>query len=112
MNAGFLNGVTIPYTLRFNRSAVTGMEKLAVAMNIDLNCEGFADTVIDRIETILKRLDIPHKLREVGMPHEKFSEVAASAMDDWYLHFNPVPVRAADLEENYGRSGGTAQRRF
>lgn len=99
LNAGFLNGVTIPYTLRFNRSAVTGMEKLAVAMNIDSNCEGFADTVIDRIETILKRLDIPHKLREVGMPHEKFSEVAASAMDDWYLHFNPVPVRAADLEE-------------
>ena len=99
LNAGFLNGVTIPYTLEYNKSAKAGMEKLAVAMNISTEHEGFEEQVVARMSEILNHLEIPHKLRDVGMPQEKFSEIAASAMDDWYLHFNPLPVHADDLQK-------------
>lgn len=99
LNAGFLNGVVLPYTLEFNRSATGGMAKIATAMGVGDQNDGFEQTVIDATNALLNGLDIPHRLQEVGMPKEKLDEIAASAMDDWYLHYNPCPVAASDLRD-------------
>lgn len=97
INAGFVNGVMIPHTLRYNRGAVKGMKKLASALGIPTGKEGFADEVCRCMEKFLSGLEIPHTLREMGMNHEKIEEIAQAAMDDWYLHYNPVPVGKDDV---------------
>lgn len=96
INAGFVNGVMVPHTLRYNKSASAGMKKLAVGLGV-LEEDGFEDKVCDKAEALLGQLDIPHTLKEMGMPHEKFEEIAEAAMDDWYLHYNPLPVGKEDV---------------
>ena len=104
LNAGFLNGVVLPHALQFNRTATGGMKKIATAMGIDAESEGFEAKVVDTANALLNRLDIPHRLRDVGMPNEKFDEIATIAMDDWYLHYNPCPVDTIDLKDILGKA--------
>lgn len=97
INAGFVNGVIVPHTLRYNRKAEAGMKKLALGLGIASDVTGFAQKVCEKVESILADLDIPHTLRDMDMPHEKFEEIAKAAMDDWYLHYNPIAVEEKDV---------------
>lgn len=97
VNAGFVNGIMIPHTLRYNRGA-DGMKKIAVAFGITED-DKMEQKIYDAAETLLGGLDIPHKLRDLDMPHDKFDEIARSAMDDWYLHYNPRPVGTGDVKD-------------
>lgn len=97
LNAGFVNGVIVPHALRYNIGATAGMKKLALGFGVPAEEEGFEQKICRKVEKLLGELDIPHTLREMEMPHEKFDEIAKSAMDDWYLHYNPIPVETEDV---------------
>lgn len=97
INAGFVNGVIIPHTLRYNKSAAVGMKKLAFGLGIPIDQEGFEELVCQKVEDLIRKLEIPHTLKDMSMPHEKFNEIAEFAMDDWYLHYNPLPVEKEDI---------------
>lgn len=97
INAGLVNGVLIPHALKYNKEAETGMKKVAQALSIDTQQPGYADAVCRRVDDILGALNVPHTLKEMNMDHEKLDEIAEAAMDDWYLHFNPIPVDHADV---------------
>lgn len=104
LNAGLLNGVTIPYTVEFNQKAEEGMSKLAIGMNIDPEAADRNEQVLAKVNSMLNALPIPHSFSEMGMPEGKFDEIAALAMDDWYLHFNPMPVDAEKLAALIGKA--------
>lgn len=97
INAGFVNGIILPHALSYNREAEEGMKKVATGMGISIDGEGFAQKICKDMETLLLQLDIPHRLKDMGMPHEKFNEIAQAAIDDWYLQYNPVPVGKDDV---------------
>lgn len=98
INAGLVNGVILPHALRYNKAADAGMKKVAQALSVSVENSKFADEVCERMDHILGNLNIPHTLKEMGMPRKKFDEIAKAAMDDWYLHFNPIPVDTADVK--------------
>ena len=47
------------------------------------------------MDAIFSKLGIARRLRDVGVPREALSEIAAIGMGDWFLRGNPRPVRAA-----------------
>jgi hypothetical protein len=38
---------------------------------------------------------VPQRLRDVGVPREGLSDIAASAMGDWFLRGNPRRIESA-----------------
>ena len=44
---------------------------------------------------IFGTLDLPPRLRDVGIPAEALPAIADVAMGDWFLRGNPRPVRDA-----------------
>jgi alcohol dehydrogenase class IV len=50
---------------------------------------------VKAVQMTFSTLDLPPRLRDVGIPAEALPAIAASAMDDWFLRGNPRPVRDA-----------------
>jgi acyl-CoA synthetase (AMP-forming)/AMP-acid ligase II len=47
-----------------------------------------------------EQIDVPQRLRDVGVPHDALPEIAALGMADWFLRGNPRPVRkASELQQ-------------
>ena len=51
--------------------------------------------MINAIDRICGALDVPRRLRDVGVPHDALPEIATLGMADWFLRGNPRPVSAA-----------------
>lgn len=84
---GVANAIVLPHALRFNADATRpGLKKIAAALGAE---------VIPAVEGIFRKLEIPLRLRDVGVPREALSGIAASAMGDWFLRGNPRPVHSA-----------------
>lgn len=97
---GYMNAITLPHSLRFNDGYGDGMEKLAFALKVQAeDGVSFTGAVIEKVEQMLADLPVPKRFGETDIAREKISAIAASAMDDWYLHLNPRPVSRKDIEE-------------
>lgn len=84
---GVANAIVLPHALRFNGEAArAGLRKIAAA---------FGSEPYVALGAILDRLEVPRRLRDVGVPREALSGIAASAMGDWFLRGNPRPVHSA-----------------
>ncbi len=92
---GLTNAVFMPYVLAFNRPAIEEkMERLA--RYLALPDPGF-DAVLRWILDLRVALDIPHTLRDLGVPDDRLDDLAAMAAADPCAPENPVPVDAAAL---------------
>ena len=84
---GVANAIVLPHALRFNGEAArAGLRKIAAAFGSEPHVA---------LGAILDRLEVPRRLRDVGVPREALSGIAASAMGDWFLRGNPRPVHSA-----------------
>ena len=98
---GLANAIVLPHVLRFNGdAALPGLDKVAAALGLPrtgsetLSMTGYA------VKSIFSALQIPKRLREVGVPQEALPGIAELAMGDWFLRGNPRPVNeAAELEQ-------------
>jgi alcohol dehydrogenase len=93
---GLTNAVFMPYVLAFNRPAIA--EKLArLAAWLGLSGDGF-DAVQGWILDLRAELGIPHTLMELGLPTDRFGELAAMAVQDPTAGGNPreLTVKAAE----------------
>lgn len=94
---GITKMIVLPHALRFNAEAAK-LELSKVAASLGLRVSD-ADPpgvkIIEAVEAISDALEIPRRLRDIGVPRESLSEVASSAMGDWFLRGNPRPVRDA-----------------
>jgi alcohol dehydrogenase class IV len=62
----------------------------------------------DAVDGLLKRMKIPRRLSEVGVPRDDLENGAVDAFDDLYLHSNPKKITEASevlgiLEDAWGR---------
>jgi aldehyde dehydrogenase (NAD+) len=89
-------GIMLPKVMRFNVDHVT--EKLAMAA-LALGAAGSAmserDAALaaaDAIETLMKKVDHPMRLRDVGVPEDNLPMCAFHAIGDTSVIFNGRPV--------------------
>jgi alcohol dehydrogenase class IV len=94
---GLVNAIVLPHVLRFNSEATAqGMSRVAEALGLPATDSGTQlQMTIDALTDIFKKLGVPSRLRELGVPHEKLPELAQLAMGDWFLRGNPRPVQSA-----------------
>ena len=87
----------LPHALRFNAAAAAaGLAKVAAALGLPSNgTELLLPKVVKAVQMIFSTLDLPPRLRDVGVPAETLPAIADIAMGDWFLRGNPRPVRDA-----------------
>ena len=88
---GITDAIVLPHVMRFNASAATaGFEKLAAALAL-----ASPSAVVPTIEALFAKLNVPRRLRDIGVNQASIAELAAVTMDDWFLKSNPRRVESA-----------------
>ena len=96
---GEANAILLPHTMRFNLDASADRQALiAQAMGIDIS--GMTDhqagmAAADGVDRICRTLELPERLRDVGVPEDGLELIAAATLHDRSLATNPKPVTDA-----------------
>lgn len=99
---GIVNAIVLPHAIRFNGVAAgQGLRKVGTALGLAVGEEeALVEAVACAIEALFGRLGIAKRLRDVGVLREALPEIAANAIDDWFLKGNPRAVRdASELQQ-------------
>ena len=82
----------MPYVLVFNRNQIEPkIERLAAWLGIEGGFAGFLDWIL----ALRAELGVPHTLQELGVPTDRFDELAAMAVADPTAGGNPEPLDLA-----------------
>jgi maleylacetate reductase len=89
---GEASTIVLPHVVRWNADvAAAPLSRAAGALG------GSGPTaVVDRIEQLIVELELPSRLRDVGVDHESFPHVADLVLADRALATNPRPVTDPD----------------
>ena len=107
LHHGLANALLLPTVLRFNLPAVEErMADLARAARLtdDPSPPIGARELINAVEELNQELDLPRRLREVGVDEEQLPALAALAIQDGCHLLNPRPCGEADLLALYRSS--------
>lgn len=90
---GIVNAIVLPHTMRFNAPVTLhGSEAIIDSLwstNEDARRrEGAALVASDLVESLLAKLPVPHRLREIGVGEGDLAEIAKAAMSDWFIGRN------------------------
>ncbi|HUD32105.1 MAG TPA: iron-containing alcohol dehydrogenase family protein [Variovorax sp.] len=96
---GLANAAVLPHVVRFNAvAAAAGVEQLSAAFGQPAVGTAALEAVLDGMAQLFGRLNVPMRLRDLGVTQASLPELAEVSMDDWFVRDNPRPVRsAADL---------------
>src|SRR5690242_7930272 len=96
---GLANAVNIPYGMEFN---IEGFENKfrRIARTLDLK-EETGEAVIKYLFDLNSNINIPHKLREIGVKQEHVETLADLAFADFAHPNNPKPVKREDFRQLY-----------
>lgn len=87
---GLTNAVLLPYVLARNYEAIDArIARLAAWLG--LRQPGFG-AFLDWVLELRQRLGIPHTLHELGIPRERFDQLAQMAVEDPTAAGNPTPL--------------------
>ena len=93
---GEANAILLPHTMRFNLDASADRQVLiAEAMGIDISgmtAQQAGMAAADGVDRICRTLEIPERLRDVGVPEDGLELIAAATLHDRSLATNPKPV--------------------
>ena len=97
---GLANAVNIPYGMQFN---IEGFEEKfrRIARTLELKDESGAG-VVKYLFDLNSKVNIPHRLREIGVKEEHLEPLADLAFADFAHPNNPKPVSRADFRKLYG----------
>lgn len=103
---GISNALMLPHVMRFNLPAAeTGYAEIAAdafPALADLGAQARAPALIDALDALSSRLDMPRRLRDAGVPDGQAPRLAAEAMKQTRLLVNnPRPLSLADAQELY-----------
>jgi alcohol dehydrogenase len=97
---GLANSIVLPHCMRFNlEDAADRYALIATTMGLDTRGKGdteAAELAIDAIAEFTKKLGIPQRLRDAGVPEEGLIEVAELALSDGAIVYNPTMVFETD----------------
>lgn len=96
---GLANAVNIPYGMRFN---VKGCEEKFRQIARKLECrDESGEGVVKYLFDLNSRIDIPHKLRDIGVKAEHIEPLSDLAVADFAHPNNPKPVSRSDFKTLY-----------
>lgn len=96
---GLANAVNLPYGMEFN---IAGFEDKfrAIARKLELKDESGAG-VVNNLFELNTKINIPHKLRDIGVKEEHIETLADLAIADFAHPNNPKPVSREDFKQLY-----------
>lgn len=96
---GLANAVNIPYGMRFN---IAGFEDKfrRIARTLDLKDES-GEAVVRYLFELNSKVNIPHRLRDIGVKSEHIETLADLAIADFAHPNNPKPVSREDFKNLY-----------
>ena len=95
---GVASTVVLPHVLRWNLPAATPpLAHTAWSLGLDTGSdeEAAALRTIATVEELIKRLDLPHRLRDVNVPQDALPGIAEHTAHDFVVSTNPRPVRSS-----------------
>src|SRR5882672_2764871 len=99
---GLANAVNIPYGMEFN---IEGFESKfrQIARTLNLETET-GEAVVKYLFDLNSKINIPHKLRDIGVKQEHIETLADLAIADFAHPNNPKPVRREDFKQLYQKA--------
>ncbi len=96
---GLANAVNIPYGMEFN---IAGFENKfrRIARALELK-EEHGEAVVEYLFDLNTKINIPHKLNEIGVKPEQLETLADLASADFAHPNNPKPVTREDFKQLY-----------
>jgi alcohol dehydrogenase class IV len=93
-----IHALMLPYAMRWNLDAtVEAHARMAREIGIEGADEnGLATAVPEHVFAMNRRMGLPLRLRELGVPREGLRQLASDALDDYSIHTNPKPVTATE----------------
>lgn len=94
---GIVNAIVLPHTMRFN-APVTLHRGEAIVQALWHAGEDVGenpDTAEDAsaaVASLLAKVPVPRRLRDIGVGHDDLASIAAAAMSDWFIGRNPRKV--------------------
>ena len=96
---GLANAVNLPYGMRFN---IAGSEHKFSRMAQTLSLpETTGEAVVQFLFDLNSEINIPHRLRDIGVQTQHISLLADLAFADFAHPNNPKPVSRSDFETLY-----------
>src|SRR5204862_7363348 len=93
---GIANGTILPHALRFNLGATAPqLAQAAEAMGIPSagrGAEAAAGDIIERTQALIREMDLPQRLRDVGVREADLMWLAKLALESRAVKDNPRPV--------------------
>lgn len=101
---GVANSIILPHAMRFNLDATASqLAPIASAMGISPAGHSSAEVVeeaIERIDELIQRMNLPRRLREVGVSEADLPQLARLAFQSRTVQSNPKPIQdVSQLEE-------------
>jgi alcohol dehydrogenase class IV len=96
---GLANAVNIPYGMRFNIKGNEDKFK-RIAQTLELK-EHTGEAVVQYLFDLNTKINIPHKLSEIGVQLEHIEKLADFALADFAHPNNPKPVSREDFKKLY-----------
>lgn len=99
---GLANAVNLPYGMRYN---ITGSEKKfrTIARTMELPKET-GDAVVERLFELNRQLNLPLRLRDIGVKEEHLETLSDLAFADFCHPNNPRPVSREDFKKLYSEA--------
>ena len=99
---GLANAVNIPYGMEFN---IAGLENKfrRIARALELKDDN-GEAVVNYLFDLNSKINIPHKLRDIGVKPEHLETLADLAVADFAHPNNPKPVSRQDFRNLYGKA--------
>lgn len=105
---GLANSILLPHVMRFNGQVCPDLFRnmgRAFGLNMEgLNYYEVIETIVDAIQELSKSMNIPQRLRDVGIPKEMIPQLAAQAINDACTPGNPREVTVDDLITIYNQA--------
>jgi alcohol dehydrogenase class IV len=99
---GLANAVNIPFGMEFN---ITGFENKfrRIARTLELK-EETGNEVVNYLLELNSSINIPHRLRDIGVKQEHIETLADLAIADFAHPNNPKPVSRENFKELYQKA--------
>ena len=99
---GLANAVNIPYGMEFNINGCEDKFK-RIARTLELN-EETGQAVVKYLFDLNSKINIPHKLRDIGVKQEHIETLSDLAIADFAHPNNPKPVSREDFRNLYSKA--------
>jgi alcohol dehydrogenase class IV len=97
---GIVNAIVLPHVLRFNMLEIAETvakigDSIGGTAAPGASQQAVFDACVTSLERLLGQLDIPHRLRDIGLKEGDLPHIAKAAMGDWFIKRNPRRVSDA-----------------